>query len=319
LVIVLIFINGYIIFEQKNMNFRKLMTFVAFNFLGSLMLSGQADTCVFFYGKFTDGAKVYLFADKVNIREADSPKSSIICNLPIGTPMTIISGSEKTYESNGISTNWYQVGFYKDGTYKTGYVWGNLISYASIPFYENGENLLFVCAPTSRTEEDGFLMTAKIIADGTILNSLVFKPIYTEMAASNAFEYGVSGIRLDKSGFTGVSKIFAVGFEYGACGYANGDVLFFRTGNDLLEFARATRVTEAGVFNVSYNFIFPKDNGGVNNTLFVEERQVEYDFVNDKMVITSDVTYRRKVTWDGKKAFEAEKKEEIDNLKRKQK
>ncbi|HNW89908.1 MAG TPA: SH3 domain-containing protein [Bacteroidales bacterium] len=275
----------------------------------------QADTCVYIYGKFNDGAKVFLFADKVNIREADSPNSAILCNLPIGTPMTTISRSEKSYESNGISANWYHVGFYSDGKYCTGYVWGNLISHASIPFSENGENCLFVCAPVSRSEEDGLKMTAKIISNGKILNSLSFTPIYTEMSGSGTFEYCLSGSRLDKSGFTGVSKIFAVSFEYGACGYANGDILFFRAGNNLVEFAKAIRVSEAGIFNVSYNYIFPQYKGGDDNTLYIEERHVEYDPDKEDITITSDVTYKRKIFWDGKKGIESEKKEEINNLK----
>ncbi len=296
------------------MNLKKSGILLCMMCLAVFTTIAQTDTCVYNYGKFNDGAKVFLFADKVNIRKADSPNSAILCNLSIGTPMTIISASEKSYALNGIAANWYQVGFYFDGKYNTGYVWGNMISHASIPFSEDGENCLFVCAPVSRSEEDGLKMTAKIISKGEIINSLSFTPIYTEMSGSGTFEYCLSGSRLDKSGFTGVSKIFAVSFEYGACDYANGDILFFRAGNNLVEFAKAIRVSEAGIFNVSYNYIFPQNKGGVDNTLYIEECHVEYDPDKEDITITSDVTYKRKIFWDGKKAIESEKKE-LNNLK----
>ena len=298
------------------MNIKILFLIIMVCSFGLAKVSAQSDSCVYLHGKFSIGADVFLYADKVNVRQSDSPTSTIVCNLPIATPLKIILRSENTFELNGMSACWYKVGFTNNGAYTTGYVWGNLISFATSKFTENGITYYFVCAPSSKTADDGFKMTGKIVSDGKIISTVVFKPIYSEMSVSNSFGYGLSIRKIDPTGFDGVSKIFAVSFIYEACSFMNGDVLLFRSGNNLTEFARATKESEAGIFNVSYTYVFPQDPGGKRNTLLLNVRTIQYDTESEDERVTSDISYIHKITWDGSKGIESEKVEKILNTKK---
>ncbi|MEI6123204.1 MAG: hypothetical protein WCQ95_06190 [Bacteroidota bacterium] len=299
------------------MKLKLVLFFVILVCLGRAKVAAQADTNVYYHGEFKNGARVFLFADKVNVRNADAPTGVIVGNLRIATPLTIISKSEETFELNGMLANWYLVGYYdsKD-VYCQGYVWGNLISFATVQFTENGSSYYFLCAPTSKIKEGDFTMTVKIVSNEAIVTSLDFRPIYTEMSSSAAFTYGVSASKLDKGGFSNVSKLVALNFEYGACGYNNGDVLFFWNGSKLVEFAKATRVSEAGLYNVSYTLVFPQDAGGRANTLFVNQRNLQYDPDSDDARVTSDITYRYTYTWTGSAVVASEQVEKILNQKK---
>ena len=281
------------------------------------MISLAQVDCDFNYGEFKVDRTVCLFGDKVNVRSKPSTTATVVANLPIGTEVTIVEKTDVTFTIGGYNTNWYYVKFLDKGEEKTGYVWGGLISMASIKIPNPGAaDDLFVCSITSWTAQTNFTMTGRLVRNGQVIHTIDFEPISMGFFDPGEYHHCVCIGVSDGHGFKGVKNIVSLEFVYGACGYENGKILLFWDGSKLYYAGKASAVFEAGVFNYFYSIVYPDDEkNGLSNILKIVQTYEEYVASPDDPV-PSDTTgmitdesgwiLKREVTlkqyhWDGSK------------------
>jgi hypothetical protein len=250
-------------------------------------------------GKYEKGQIVPLFGDNVNIRENPSLKGKIADRLSIASVVTIEEKTEEILVIKNYKEFWYRIE-YKDGkgAKKSGYVWGGLLAkgYLHEDLDGDGEKewALFGIVGRAKCRSE---FEARYVKAGRILSQLKFEAIETNISEGpGSFYYFVYTGILDKDGFTPPLKLIRVNFEYGACDYANGDILFYLDGNKLRYGFSAVWVSgEAGSIDVKY--IFPGDKGGKQNYIIIKYTAEELDMDTGKTV--SSNTRYEKYFWNG--------------------
>ena len=265
-----------------------------------LNLSLAQSNCPFRGGKFDTGVEANLFGDKVNVREKPAKDALVIANLTIGTPVSIIENTETEYAMNGFGSDWYKVSFDYNNDQKTGYIWGGLISMASaeIPF-GNGPPDMLVYSITSWDVNKSFNSTLRIVRNGKMINSLDFKPISTGFFEPGVFGHSVCVSVMGNRGFTGVKNIISVSYTYAACGYENGEILLFWNGSQLIYAAKASMVSEAGVFHYDYEISYPDDKEGKKDLLMITQTLTQYNEVKGDYVESQKEVTLHSFRWDG--------------------
>jgi len=261
-------------------------------------LSAQNDDAIFLYGEFKDNSTVYLYADNVNVRESPSTSSKVITKLPIASKVIINGKSEKLLTVNGYKTCWYEIGFVKNGKKQNGYVWGGFLSAVTMSAKNAaGEEVTFLYAITGFTEDKGFDSGMKAVVNGKIFSSLTFKPMYTDMT-SGIYNYNIDGKIKGNKGLKNISKIIVLSFIYPACGYTNGDIHIYWTGNQLIYGIESPMVSEAGIFYFSTELIYPDDEGGEDGKLIKKVINESYDETGN----TAEKSVKKLLyKWDGSK------------------
>jgi len=275
----------------------KLVIFLFFLSLNNILLA-QEDNEIFQFGEFIENSDAYLFADNVNIRETPSTKAKVVANLSIATPVKVISKTDDTLTVNGYNTCWYKISFDKNGSKKTGYVWGGFISaVTTTTTNDSGNKVYFLYAITEYSEEKRFTSTIKAVIDGKIVSSVSFSPEHTDQL-KGIYGYDISGKIMSNKGLDDVKKIVVISFLYPACGYSNGDDIVFWNGKELIYGTESPKVSEAGIFNFSSELIFPTDQGGKPNMIIRKEESITYD---EEGNVSSSSMKKIEYIWDGKK------------------
>lgn len=269
-------------------------------FLLTGMLWAQEQECPFMYGEYKPESFVTLFGDKVNIRKEASTQAELVTQLSIGSQVSIVEKSEKTYTMGGYTTNWYKVNITGEQANHTGYIWGGLLSMVTtdIPRAEGGSDKL-VYGFTSWSKEKDFITTIRIIRDGKVLTSLDFEPISSGFHDAGVFGHGVC-IKIDGNhGFKGIKNVIRLEYIYEACGYENGEIFLLWDGVKLTYLAKASMVVEAGIFAYTYDLIFPDMPGGKPNTMQINQEFIETEWNDETEKITNHEITRKKFVWDG--------------------
>lgn len=240
---------------------------------------------VFNYGKFNESTDVLLLGDNVNIRNSPSLNSKVVANLPIAHPLTIIENSEEKLTLNGFKSAWYKVSFKHNGKMMNGYVWGGLISMCSFTLPNND---IFLYGINKNVKEKGYESVAKLVRGGKIISSIKFRPIGGEFFDNGDYGHSVGGQILTNKGFSNVKNIFSISFTYEACGFANGEIYLFWDGKKLTYGVEAITVSEAGVFHVTTNLIFPEDEKGISEKLIVIETVENFNEDKDEYELSEE-------------------------------
>lgn len=275
-----------------------------FNFLALCLLTftlqAQEQNCPFRYGEFSPESAVNFFGDKVNVRVEPSTSSALVAQKSIGSAVTVVEKSDATFTMGGYTANWYKVYFVEDQTYLSGYVYGGLLSMvtAELPRAEGKADLLLYGITSWSTEKD-FMSTVRIVRDGQLLTTLDFPPISSGFFDAGVFGHGVC-IAIDGNhGFKGIKNIIRISYTYEACGYENGEIFLLWDGANLTYLAKASQVTEAGVFSYTYELIFPDTEGGVPNTLKIIQEFIETESSGDIEKVTNHEITTKPFVWDG--------------------
>jgi hypothetical protein len=260
------------------------------------ILFGEQEYFAYDYGEFSQGSTVYLYGDKVNVRQSPSIDANVVTTLTIGHPMEISGRSETMYTVNDYTTHWYNVRFDVEGKEMSGYVWGGLISIVSFPIGANGSEW-FLLGVHEYDQEKGFIGQGRIMKNGKIVAQEDFPFIGGFESSKGTYSHSISGYLLDDAGFGNLENVILIDFIYEACGFANGTVVLFWTGEKLLYAIEGTSVSEAGLFHHYFNIYFPYVIEGSPNYLILVEKSEEY--IDDQYERVETVV--RLYYWDGKK------------------
>lgn len=219
------------------------------------------------YG-FPEKTTVYLFSDSANIREEAGTAAARKDILYAGQQLQLLSrGQEATM--NGRQSFWYQAGYHKNGEYRTGYIWGGLLSLGTIS--KDGHLFLYAL---KYPEADSLPMVVdvKVLQEGRLADRTSFS--FTDMEAGAFHAHGWSAA---SHGLPGLKGLLVLSFSGAACGIATYEQYFGWTGGHLVRFPQLMSVSDAGVYSSVQEFIFPSGKGGQRGILLKRETNEETD------------------------------------------
>lgn len=281
----------------------KIKLFLSILVLIPLTATAQEKYAIYNAGTFSTGETAFLFADKVNIRSTpDTAKKNIIANLPISHKVEIQEKVNQSYTMNGFKSNWYKIKFIDKGTTKTGYIWGGLLSIVSLLIEEEESETYFLTGITKFSKSTGLKAKMRVVLNNKILSSTEFSPLYFDIY-DGSYNYSVAGTICGNKGFSRIKKIITLSFEYGACGYPNGDIIFIFDGKKIFTGIKSQHVAEAGIFHFSTQLIFPRDKGGKKDKLIKIETTENFDEEKKDYVVAKKE--KKIFTWNGTRFIES--------------
>lgn len=260
---------------------------LCFSLALSTILTAQSNK-ITFYGQLKKNKLVPTFGDNINVRSRANLNSAIVAKLPAGIFVKIIENTKRPLLLNGYQENWYLIRFRWKGRFKSGYVWGALLSKSFLQ--SSDKKLLITMSFTGRKANGQKIAELRLVKDRKIISKLQFTPI--EDSPSKIFSYSTQAQW--KPSFKALSRkvrFFSFRFIYGACDYPNGEVIFILTAsNQLLYGLTATESTgEAG--SSQYSFIFPNQKGGKKSHLIIKHKIKTRDMESGKI---KDISYNYK-------------------------
>jgi hypothetical protein len=212
--------------------------------------------------------------------------------------VNIIKDTKTLTAINGLPASWYHVSFTHRGARKTGYIWGGLLSLASLPVTIGGKPAYILYGLSGYSKNSSFKSAAKLVQGSSILSQVSFDPIQMP-AGEGPYSYSVRGTSYGSRGFEGIENIIILSFAYEACGYPNGDVLVILRGRKLFYGMETQSVAEAGIFHYTTILTFPDEKGGVKNRLLHTVDEEAFDEKANKYKLVKRT--RKRFTWNGNK------------------
>jgi hypothetical protein len=239
---------------------------------------------VYNMGAFEKGALVFLAADTVNIRSAPAIGNNIIDNLPVGYQVVIEKQSDETYTVDGLKASWYQVSYTGGKGAVRGFVWGGFLSVAALPVQHNGNPALVLFAIKSAKNTGTIPVQVMIASGGKIVSKTSFEAIGI-LSGERTFGYTIAAEIHGSRGFTGVTNVITIDFNYPACGFPFGVVVLMYNGSELICGPHSSNMVEGGVFHSFENFIFPDEKKGVKNSLVSVKTLENFDEAKKKYIL----------------------------------
>ncbi len=253
---------------------------------------------VYNMGVFENGALVFLAADTVNVRSAPAIGNNIIDNLPVGYQVRVEKKSVSDYSVDGLKAPWYMISYTGSKGAARGYVWGGFLSIAALPVQYNGKPALLLFAIKSAKNIGTIPVQGMIASGGKIVSKTSFDAIGI-LNDDRTFSYSISAELHGPRGFTGISNMITLDFNYGACGYPFGTIVLVYNGAEILYGSSAASTVESGVFHSLSKFIFPDEKGGVKNGLVLVQTHEDFDESKKKYILKE--TKKSTLTWTGNK------------------
>lgn len=282
---------------------KKIILIAMFIICANSILLIAEDSDVYQHGSYSVGANVYLFGDKVNVRDKADLKGKALDQLPVGTKITVKEIMKETATINNYSEAWYKVE-YKNSLGKNGigYVWGGLIAKGFVEgdFNNDKINEMVLYGITKSDKNGRKTAEARLVAAGKIINSIYLDVIETTMGdeKSNLFYYyTIESKKIGDVGFKPQLSIIRFSAIYEACEYMNGDILVATDGIKLYSVMKAIRMSNESA-SIWYELTYPNDKDGIANTIICVEKNdvTDEDGVSQGVNVQSRILY----IWDGK-------------------
>jgi hypothetical protein len=239
---------------------------------------------VYNMGAFDDGALVFLAADTVNIRSAPLIGNNVIDNLPVGYQVKVEKKSVSTYIVDGLKAPWYLVSYTGSSGLMKGYVWGGFLSVAALPVLYAGKPALILFVIKSAKNIGTIPVLGMIASDGKIVSTTGFDAIGI-LSGDRSFGYSIAAELHGARGFTGISNVITLDFNYGACGFPYGTIVLMYNGSEIICGPGAHNMVEGGVFHSFEKFIFPDEKGGIKDRLISITTLENFDEAGKKYVL----------------------------------
>lgn len=245
--------------------------------------------------EFKTGEAFTLVSD-ANIREKPTTQSTVITQLPIGSPIKIESITQDSFTVNGFRAPWCYISF--ENGRKKGYLWGGFIATLVLKTQYNmdTEGIVFLGGVGSWNEKKHEMtMQLRACKNNKELAKVEF---LTPGDLSFNCKLKEENTGTLKNVLTALT--FSTGFE--ACGYPWGDnLIFFTSDKKLSRILATTSISDAGAFYSTEQYILPADRGGINNYIIVTSDSAEMDD-NGKDFIMKNQKYTLKLfKWTGSK------------------
>ena len=255
----------------------------------------HGETTQYSYGEFTKGSTVYLFGDRVNIRQQPGVQGKPTHMLPVGHPVTILEKSETTYTSSGYLQNWYKISYNWQGSDHSGFIWGGLLSLTQNDLPGNRK---LVTGITGFNANKQFTGEARLVQKGKVISTVQIIPHYTYGSEEGKYYYYTRSSVIGNMGLASVDRMVKLHFGYDACMHASGDIYVGITGDRLVHVVKTSSIGDAGIFRSEEKAVFPGDKDGMKNAVIVIGQQYQFDEEKSGYKLTG--TEKKVYRWDGK-------------------
>ncbi len=208
------------------------------------------------YTDLKSGEYYYLFGDNVKFRKLPDTKSDVLELLKIGTEIQVLKKSEETLKYNGIESYFYQVK-YKN---QIGYILGGLIS---LEKKERGNSKFLF---TYKKDQDRYSIITRHINEKSEITEAI-----TQLT-TNDFSIEL----YSNKGIDGIDNILFINYLAEACGVDGGGIYFFQLNDKLKKVFEISQVSDAGVYWLSEDLIFPEDKDGVKGKIVYQKELGNY-------------------------------------------
>jgi hypothetical protein len=251
---------------------------------------------------FGTGETFYLLADSVNVRKTPELKGKLVTQLPIGTPVKILSQSREITELNNVRMYWYEVQF---GGSKKGYVWGGKIAKTS--FRSSSDHDLVFHFGIDRAQRPGWhgedeLAVYQIRSErnGKQQERIELDGFGYTMKSHTLTNYGNKGLQP-------IDDIFYFEGQAEACGDEAGAIVLFLVEGKMKQVKRLAYYADVPVFSYDYLY-FPSDMEGKKDRIVFRHESgewVESDDPSDPGYTRYDEQETTVYKWDGEKLVPA--------------
>lgn len=193
---------------------------------------------------------------------------------------------------------WCKVSFPLNGKRYFGYVPSQFL--AGTVVKENG---LVYLVNIDSYQAPSFVFSLKILKNLQLAHEYKFTPSanYTSFPLERdtvnvAYSGEVNMTLYNNKGLNDVDRVLAVHTGYPACGYWNGDNLFFLRNNEVIYTLEEGGMSEAGIFSDWNTFVFPSDSVNMGDTLLHLHHHYESEDDSTEFVSLLSV----KLLWNGK-------------------
>lgn len=195
---------------------------------------------------------VFVFGDKINIREKPASDAKAVTQLNIGEMLIVTEITETKTTLNNLEMPWYKVRFKGQ---QTGYVWGGLISVTGLQKVGDVQFVAGIVKQTKavKSEEDlpEYQIEMRAIKAGAVVHKV----------SMNIGGYGyfhAMETEIGARGLKGYNAILGVTLSYDACGYPWNDWYVLWDGKQLSSLPVCVSVSDAGVFSHRERYVFPQ-------------------------------------------------------------
>jgi len=229
---------------------------------------------------FKTGDVVFLFGDKVRLKEKPTKESKEVDLLKIGSKVTILEKTSKKYPYNGKKWHWYKV----KTKNKVGYVVGGLLS-LDTKIIGNSMYLISIKKGT-----DGFKIVTRLLEKGKK---------YTENINTFGTKKHFTTEVYNNRGVEGIKNMLFINYHTEASGINEGGYYLFNENNSLIKAIELTSINSK-VYKISEEIIFPNDDDGIiGRILFSREKGgITSHHKNGK--ITKTMIESCEFVWEGK-------------------
>jgi len=247
----------------------------------------------YWHGDFVDDSTL-VFIQDANLYAAPDPDTTVLVELPAGTPVEVVGSSGEVTLAGGITTYWYQVTARLHDGGHTGFIPGTSLALTDLQL---SRDTIFMFSVTGYDPSTAhFSSSARVVAGGSIIDDIVFRPVDGGFGAV-PYSYSVRSLPMDAAGLQGVRELIELSFIYEACGFPNMDIAFAWTGKELVMGPRANSQFEAASYRFIETFVAPSDSGGVPDNIRIITNISEWnEDVGDYRVTES---YSTDYLWTG--------------------
>jgi hypothetical protein len=235
---------------QNLQNMTQYLKFAIIIALSLLQTRATAQTVQLFYVNPND--TVFVFGDKINIREKPASDAKSVTQLNIGEMLIVTEITETQTTLNNLKMPWYKVRFKGQ---QTGYVWGGLISVTGLQKVGDVQFVTGIVKQNTVTQTDESLTDYQVEMRAIKGGAIVHK-VNTKITGSGYFhpmetEIGARGLK-------GYKAILGVTLSFDACGYPWNDWQVLWDGKQLSSLPVCVSVADGGVFSHTERYVFPQ-------------------------------------------------------------
>lgn len=241
---------------------------------------------VFTFQLYSEQTKVYLLADKVNVRNAPSTDAKIVATLPISSKLTLLETTNKELTLKKYTAPWLKVKYEYKGKSKIGYIWKGLTTEK----LAEANGITFLFGIESIKDKNTITYQIRATKNKKELDKIKFKGIGSLTTQRNLEVTGNKGL-------ANVESILKATFSDEMCAGAFGDVIIFWNGKNLMYAITLTHGSDAPMF-YQESLVYPNEKGGKPNTIIWKAKGGEHNEDGTESINESkQVEYR----WNGNK------------------
>ncbi len=259
------------------------------------------DPLIYTFGQWDEEDKTaVIFADVCNVRKSEDSKAEVSGRLNIGTEVSIIGVSKKTFTQNGITAPWVKI---KAGKV-SGYAWGGTLT-KGVQKLDDGKLVLWGLNQIQPSDSSrGVIASVRIAENGLLRNKVDFNVVHADRPDEGYLQV------LPAPLLDGVQQVIVFETLSEACGvFASSHYLLY-TKSGLYLAGSGYSMGDGGVLHTSKQYVFPYPRGDESydyhfspdaGHVFCLSSEGEYD----EDCIWTEINRVADFTWNGQELIKA--------------